>query len=124
MPMKKCKPEQIVALLRQIEVEIANGGDDSTSLQGNPDYRADLLRLAYGGCVIGIRKTVALDFILPGMKASVVFFDGNAQNRSFSNRLAMLNGDLVRLCPRSNQIIRQCNADLPIGPPSSDLPAG
>jgi hypothetical protein len=25
MPMKKHKPEQIVALLRQIEVEIANG---------------------------------------------------------------------------------------------------
>ena len=25
MPMKKHKPEQIVALLRQVEVEIANG---------------------------------------------------------------------------------------------------
>jgi putative transposase len=25
MPMKRCKPEQIVNLLRQIEVEIANG---------------------------------------------------------------------------------------------------
>jgi putative transposase len=25
MPMKKHKPEQIVALLRQLEVEIANG---------------------------------------------------------------------------------------------------
>jgi hypothetical protein len=25
MPTKKCKPEQIVTLLRQIEVEIANG---------------------------------------------------------------------------------------------------
>jgi hypothetical protein len=25
MPKKKCKPEQVVTLLRQIEVEIANG---------------------------------------------------------------------------------------------------
>jgi putative transposase len=25
MPMKRCKPEQIVNLLRHIEVEIANG---------------------------------------------------------------------------------------------------
>jgi hypothetical protein len=29
MPMKKHKPEQIVALLRQIEVEIANGAASS-----------------------------------------------------------------------------------------------
>ena len=33
MPMKKHKPEQIVALLRQIEVEIANG-KSTTSLPG------------------------------------------------------------------------------------------
>lgn len=26
MPMKKYKPEQIVTLLRQVEVELANGG--------------------------------------------------------------------------------------------------
>ena len=32
MPMKKHKPEQIVVLLRQIEVEIANGKSNPTSL--------------------------------------------------------------------------------------------
>ncbi len=52
MPMKKYKPEQIVTLLRQIEVEIANERKDhSASLQGNPDHRADLLplRKEFGG---------------------------------------------------------------------------
>jgi len=33
MPMKRYKPEQIVALPRQIEVEIANGKNHATSLQ-------------------------------------------------------------------------------------------
>ncbi|HTV58667.1 MAG TPA: hypothetical protein VMJ93_07325 [Verrucomicrobiae bacterium] len=35
MPMKKYKPEQIVNLLRQIEVAIANGKPPAT-LQGSP----------------------------------------------------------------------------------------
>jgi hypothetical protein len=45
MPMKKHKPEQIVALLRQIEVEIANGEEHTTSLQGSGDHRSDVLPL-------------------------------------------------------------------------------
>jgi hypothetical protein len=35
MPMKRYKPEQIVALLRQIEVEMGEREDHSTSLQGS-----------------------------------------------------------------------------------------
>ena len=35
MPMKRYKPEQIVTLLRKIEVEIANGKDHPASLQGS-----------------------------------------------------------------------------------------
>jgi len=35
MPIKRCKPERIVALLRQIEVGIANGKTTPASLQGS-----------------------------------------------------------------------------------------
>jgi putative transposase len=34
MPMKKHRPEQIVALLRQIEVEIANGKSTPQACKG------------------------------------------------------------------------------------------
>ena len=47
MPMKRYKPEQIVNLLRQIEVEIANGRT-YTDLQGNGNHPTDLLPLAEG----------------------------------------------------------------------------
>ncbi len=45
---KKHSPEQIVSLLRQIEVAVANGRDDGTSEQGSVDHGADLLSLAQG----------------------------------------------------------------------------
>ena len=45
MPMKKHKPEQIVALLRQIEVEIAKREGHTTSLQGSRDHGSDVLPL-------------------------------------------------------------------------------
>ena len=47
MPMRKYKPEQIVTLLRQVEVELANG-KPPTSLQRSRDHRTDLLPLAEG----------------------------------------------------------------------------
>jgi hypothetical protein len=43
--VKKYTPEQIVTLLRQIEVEIANGKDHPTSLPGRRDHGADVLPL-------------------------------------------------------------------------------
>jgi hypothetical protein len=46
MPMKKYKPEQIVTLLRQIEVEIGQRKDHRTSLPRSTDHCADVLPLA------------------------------------------------------------------------------
>jgi putative transposase len=51
MPIKRCKPEQIVALLRQIEVGIANG---KTTLQACKEVEIHiqtyyLWRKEYGG---------------------------------------------------------------------------
>lgn len=43
MSIKRYKSEQIVTLLRQIEVEIAKGKTTPPSLQGSPDHRTDLL---------------------------------------------------------------------------------
>jgi putative transposase len=43
MPIKRFKPEQIVTLLRQIEVEIANGKTAPQACQDAP-LAADLLR--------------------------------------------------------------------------------
>ena len=37
MPIKRYKPEQIVTMLRQIEVGIANGKNHPTSVQGSRD---------------------------------------------------------------------------------------
>jgi len=45
---KRHTPEQIVSLLRQIEVAVAKGEDDRTSLSGGCDHGADLLPLAQG----------------------------------------------------------------------------
>ena len=45
MPMKKHKPEQIVALLRQLEVEIANVKTTPQRLQGSRNHGADELPL-------------------------------------------------------------------------------
>ena len=48
MPMRRYKPEQIVSLLRQVEVEIANG---KTTPQACKNHGADSLPLEkeYGG---------------------------------------------------------------------------
>jgi hypothetical protein len=46
MAMKKHKPEQIVALLRQIEVEIANG---KNTLQACKESEAPCRRTTAGG---------------------------------------------------------------------------
>jgi hypothetical protein len=46
MPIKRYKPEQIVTMLRQIEVGIANGKNHSTSLQRSRDHNPDVLPLA------------------------------------------------------------------------------
>ncbi len=45
MSTKRYKPEQIVNLLRKIEVEIANGEDDAASGPGSGDHRTDELSL-------------------------------------------------------------------------------
>ena len=42
------KPEQIVPMLRQIEVGIANAKKHTPSLQGSRDHGADFLPLAQG----------------------------------------------------------------------------
>jgi hypothetical protein len=42
MPMKRYKPEQIVTLLKQIEVEIANSNHPA-NLQGSRGHRSNLL---------------------------------------------------------------------------------
>jgi hypothetical protein len=42
MPIKKHKPEQIVALLRQVEVEIREWQDHVTNLQGSRDHGLSL----------------------------------------------------------------------------------
>jgi hypothetical protein len=47
MPIKRYKPEQIVTMLRQIEVSIANG-NHPTSLQRSRDHNPDVLPLAEG----------------------------------------------------------------------------
>jgi hypothetical protein len=62
-------------------------------------------------------------FASPGMKALEVFFDGNTEECALSNGLRLLDPDLIGGCPRSNQIIRQCNAEFAIRPPSSELSA-
>jgi len=46
MPIQRYKPEQIVTMLRQIEVGIANGKNHPTSLQGSRHHGADVLPLA------------------------------------------------------------------------------
>ena len=48
MSIKKYKPEQIVAVLRQIEVQIANGEDGPASLQGSRNPHSNLLPVAEG----------------------------------------------------------------------------
>ena len=48
MPIKRYKAEQIVTLLRQIEVGIANGKTHPASLQGSGDHGTDVLPLAEG----------------------------------------------------------------------------
>ena len=45
---KKYQPEQVVNLLRQIEVAVANGKTTSTGMQGSRDRGADVLPLAQG----------------------------------------------------------------------------
>jgi hypothetical protein len=45
---KRHGPEQIVNVLRQIEVAIANGEDDTGSVQGSRICGTDLLPLAQG----------------------------------------------------------------------------
>jgi hypothetical protein len=45
---RKQTPEQIVGLLRQIEVGTANGEDGGHSVQGSRDHGADVLPLAQG----------------------------------------------------------------------------
>ena len=47
MPMKKHKPEQIVALLRQIEVEMANGKSTPQACKGR--QRSPFRRTTAGG---------------------------------------------------------------------------
>ena len=48
MPMERYKPEQIVTLLRQVEVGIANGKTHAASLQRSRNHCTDLLPLAEG----------------------------------------------------------------------------
>ena len=49
MPMKKHKPEQIVALLRQIEVEIANGKSTAQACKKTGDHGSNVLPLEKKG---------------------------------------------------------------------------
>jgi len=48
MSTKRYKPEQVVNLSRQIEVEIANGKTHAASLPGCSDHGTDVLSLAEG----------------------------------------------------------------------------
>ena len=48
MPIQRYKPEQIVTMLRQIEVGIANGKTTPQALQGSQHHGADVLPLAEG----------------------------------------------------------------------------
>jgi hypothetical protein len=43
---KKYQPEQVVNLLRQIEVAVANGKTTAPSIEGSRDCGADVLPLA------------------------------------------------------------------------------
>jgi hypothetical protein len=45
---KKHTPEQVVNLLRQIEVAVANGKTTSQACKGSGDHGADVLPLAQG----------------------------------------------------------------------------
>ncbi len=45
---KKHTPEQIVSLLRQIEVGVANGKTTAGGMQGSRDHGADVLPVAQG----------------------------------------------------------------------------
>ena len=45
---KKHTPEQMVNLLRQIEVAVANGKTTPHGVQGSGDHRADVLPMAQG----------------------------------------------------------------------------
>ena len=45
---KKYQPEQVVNLLRQIEVAVANGEDDGPGIEGSRDRGADVLSMAQG----------------------------------------------------------------------------
>jgi len=74
-------------------------------------------------CVIRVRKIIAFIFMRPGMKAAEVLFNRDTQGYALSNRLGLLNPDLVCVCPRSYQIIRQRYANLAIGTPSSNFSA-
>lgn len=79
--------------------------------------------LLIGVCsrVIGIWKIVQLIFTNPVVKAAEVFFDGNVQKCARTNRLRLLDSDLIAGGPRLNQIIWQCNADFVATPPRSGL---
>ena len=48
MPTRNDKPEQIVAVLRQIEVQMANGEDSTPRLQRSRNPRPELLPVAEG----------------------------------------------------------------------------
>ena len=48
MSIQKNKPEQIVTVLRQIEVQMANGKDGAPSLQGSRNSHPDVLSVAEG----------------------------------------------------------------------------
>jgi hypothetical protein len=45
---KKYQPEQVVNLLRQIEVAVANGKTTSAGSEGSRDRRTDVLPMAQG----------------------------------------------------------------------------
>lgn len=52
MSTKRYKPEQIVNLLRQIEVEIANGADSGASrsrFRSHSDHRSEMMRITIPG---------------------------------------------------------------------------
>ena len=48
MPMQRYKPEQIVTLLRQIEVAVASGKAMPHGVPGSRGHHADVLPLAEG----------------------------------------------------------------------------
>jgi hypothetical protein len=87
IPVRKYKSEQIVTLLRQVEVGIANGKNHPTSLQRSRDYHPDLLPLAERVRRVKTRSsqttqgTGTRECEVEGVGGGAVFGEANSERR-------------------------------------------